>query len=71
MKLKHNIIFLQVKTTEHHQIDKISCLVVSHETVQLDGNETENSCDWDPKTVLGRKSFVPDQKITQVCLMLF
>jgi len=56
---------LKVKTTEHHQIDKISCLVVSHETVQLDGNEAENSCDWDPKTVLGRKSFVPDQKITQ------
>ena len=59
---------MQVKTTEHHQIDKITCLVVSHENNQVD--EDESACEWDPMIVMGRKTFVPDQKITQVCLVI-
>ena len=61
---------MQVKTTAHHQIDKITCLVVSHESNQVDQDESESACEWDPMIVMGRKAFVPDQKITQVCLVI-
>ena len=33
-------------------------------------DEDESACEWDPMIVMGRKTFVPDQKITQVCLVI-